>query len=317
METETIGGIAVVHNYGHGGFGYQASWGCSAAAVKMIREALEKKAEEGRRMGRAKLIVETETHRNLGGLNYLSTQHDWAMNSVVAFDVVLASGAIVKASSCENADLFNALRGGGNAYGIVTTFTIRARKIGELIFLFYDGETPPPGTFDIFTNIGPPLLNMAKTQYYSTFVSAPRRDRHHWQYRRRPIPKRLARHAKENGGDLLNLDDSVDRLLVELNYAYNLPSSMPQIERALKSCQGRSAQGYTGSDQKRGRCLRRYFYRLRPEKSEYLCEEDQGCLSPSRLIPRRDGWVQDVKIVKFKAWDNFSILEYNLSGSKH
>ncbi|KAG5292058.1 D-amino acid oxidase [Histoplasma ohiense] len=43
METETIGNVIVVHNYGHGGFGYQASWGCSAAAAKMVREALGKK----------------------------------------------------------------------------------------------------------------------------------------------------------------------------------------------------------------------------------------------------------------------------------
>ncbi|QSS58638.1 D-amino acid oxidase [Histoplasma capsulatum] len=43
METETIGNVIIVHNYGHGGFGYQASWGCSAAAAKMVREALGKK----------------------------------------------------------------------------------------------------------------------------------------------------------------------------------------------------------------------------------------------------------------------------------
>lgn len=54
------------------------------------------------------------------------------MNTVVEFGVVLASGEIVKASSSENVDLFNVLRGGGNAYGIVTTYTLKAHKIGKV-----------------------------------------------------------------------------------------------------------------------------------------------------------------------------------------
>jgi hypothetical protein len=40
-----------------------------------------------------------------------------------------------------------------------------------ILFLFYDGEQPPPGTFDIFTDIGP-LLNTAGPTEYSTFISA-------------------------------------------------------------------------------------------------------------------------------------------------
>ncbi|EEH22649.2 hypothetical protein PABG_04860 [Paracoccidioides brasiliensis Pb03] len=42
LEAERIGGVPVVHNYGHGGFGYQASWGCSMAAVRVVEEVLEK-----------------------------------------------------------------------------------------------------------------------------------------------------------------------------------------------------------------------------------------------------------------------------------
>ncbi|PGH01860.1 hypothetical protein AJ79_07797 [Helicocarpus griseus UAMH5409] len=45
LETEKIGGVTVVHNYGHGGFGYQASWGCSAAAVKLVNSALGEKSK--------------------------------------------------------------------------------------------------------------------------------------------------------------------------------------------------------------------------------------------------------------------------------
>lgn len=59
------------------------------------------------------------------------------MNTVVEFDVVLANGDIVKASNCQNTDLFNVLRGGGNAFGIVTTYTLKTHKIGKVSWLLF------------------------------------------------------------------------------------------------------------------------------------------------------------------------------------
>ncbi|KAL5341684.1 FAD dependent oxidoreductase [Aspergillus crustosus] len=41
IEAEEISGVAVVHNYGHGGFGYQASYGCAAEAVRLVKESLQ------------------------------------------------------------------------------------------------------------------------------------------------------------------------------------------------------------------------------------------------------------------------------------
>lgn len=40
IEKEKVGGIWVVHNYGAGGSGYQSSYGCAMAAVKLVEEAL-------------------------------------------------------------------------------------------------------------------------------------------------------------------------------------------------------------------------------------------------------------------------------------
>lgn len=45
IEKEKIRGTWVVHNYGAGGAGYQSSYGCAGAAVKLIDEALSAKAK--------------------------------------------------------------------------------------------------------------------------------------------------------------------------------------------------------------------------------------------------------------------------------
>lgn len=78
-----------------------------------------------------------------GGLSYLSPQYGMACDSFRELEIVLPSGEIVTASNTsEHSDLFFASRGGGgNAYGVVTKYTVQSRPIGELyagniIYLF-------------------------------------------------------------------------------------------------------------------------------------------------------------------------------------
>lgn len=77
-----------------------------------------------------------------GGLSYLSPQYGMACDSFRELEVVIPSGEIVTASETENPDLFFACRGGGgNAYGVVTKYTVQTRPAGtftagNLIFLF-------------------------------------------------------------------------------------------------------------------------------------------------------------------------------------
>ncbi|KAL8666251.1 MAG: hypothetical protein Q9202_001519 [Teloschistes flavicans] len=40
IEKEKIKGVWIVHNYGHGGYGYQSSYGCSQKAVRLVGETL-------------------------------------------------------------------------------------------------------------------------------------------------------------------------------------------------------------------------------------------------------------------------------------
>ncbi|KAI0486518.1 hypothetical protein F4859DRAFT_372914 [Xylaria cf. heliscus] len=165
-----------------------------------------------------------------GGLSYMSAQYGWAASSALEYEVVLANGTIVTASDTENADLARALRGGGNNFGIVTTYTLQTYRQGNIwggnvvflnndkvasnllravrdfteyntddraavivtaerstglvipdlidielidtwiLFLFYDGPTPPADLFRNFTEAGVPLLNTAKTRTYSELI---------------------------------------------------------------------------------------------------------------------------------------------------
>ncbi|KAJ5226114.1 D-amino-acid oxidase [Penicillium chermesinum] len=41
VQKDQIDGVKVVHNYGHGGFGYQASFGCADEVVTLVDELLE------------------------------------------------------------------------------------------------------------------------------------------------------------------------------------------------------------------------------------------------------------------------------------
>lgn len=67
-----------------------------------------------------------------GGLSFLSTQYGWAANNIVEFEVVLANATIVTASNTSHPDLYLALKGGGNNYGIVTAYKMVAHTMGEV-----------------------------------------------------------------------------------------------------------------------------------------------------------------------------------------
>ncbi|KAI2469007.1 FAD-binding domain-containing protein [Annulohypoxylon bovei var. microspora] len=75
-----------------------------------------------------------------GGLSYMSAQYGWAASSVLEYEIVLANGTITTASATQNADLFKALKGGGNNFGIVTTYVLQTYRQadifgGNLVFL--------------------------------------------------------------------------------------------------------------------------------------------------------------------------------------
>ncbi|GFF87726.1 bifunctional solanapyrone synthase [Aspergillus udagawae] len=67
-----------------------------------------------------------------GGISYYSNLYGFACDNVQSFEVVTASGAVVTASADSYPDLFWALRGGGNNFGIVTKFNLYTIPSSEM-----------------------------------------------------------------------------------------------------------------------------------------------------------------------------------------
>lgn len=66
-----------------------------------------------------------------GGVGFLSPQHGFAADTFKEIDVVLTNGELVTTSSNEHKDLFRALKGGLNRFGIVTRYEVQAIHTGR------------------------------------------------------------------------------------------------------------------------------------------------------------------------------------------
>ncbi|KAH0592038.1 hypothetical protein MHUMG1_10249 [Metarhizium humberi] len=67
-----------------------------------------------------------------GGISYFGPREGWTCNQVISFGVVLADGSVVEASEQQNSDLWLALRGGYNSFGIITSLDIKTFEQGLL-----------------------------------------------------------------------------------------------------------------------------------------------------------------------------------------
>ncbi|KAH7411791.1 hypothetical protein DE146DRAFT_254643 [Phaeosphaeria sp. MPI-PUGE-AT-0046c] len=84
-------------------------------------------------------------HYTHGGYSHTSRNFGLAMDQVVAVDVVLADGTLVKASSTAYPDIFWAIRGAADSFGIVTTFYLQTRPAPASVVNF---QFPLTGVFD-------------------------------------------------------------------------------------------------------------------------------------------------------------------------
>jgi hypothetical protein len=103
-----------------------------------------------------------------GGISYFANQYGWACDNVASFEVVTASGRIVNASPTSFPDLYRALRGGGNNFGIVSRFNLETFVHGPQMFggqrRFFN--TSFPAVIDTFVNIGVNSANDTKAAQF-------------------------------------------------------------------------------------------------------------------------------------------------------
>lgn len=334
-----------------------------------------------------------------GGLSFMSQEYGWAASSILEFEVVVANGTIITASSSKNQGLFRALKGGGNNFGIVTSFTVQAHKQGDIyggvmvfphseetdakilkaiqdftlyndddkaaviptaeraggglvdtwiMFVFYDGPEPPEHVFKNFTEISH-IVDSRKTRSMAEFLSDnnwavlkgqayvigtetiplpdPSSDialgmlptiHEHWRnvtsevdhilgivasIAFQPFPRRIAQVAREKGGDLIDFDDDVDRIIIELNYSFSIKSDYDVIDQTLQDTysgvrnrvlewqkEGSLPDAYLPLFMNDAFFRQDYFSRLRPKYAELaksLAEE----LDPNGLFrDRTGGW---------------------------
>jgi alkanesulfonate monooxygenase SsuD/methylene tetrahydromethanopterin reductase-like flavin-dependent oxidoreductase (luciferase family)/FAD/FMN-containing dehydrogenase len=69
-----------------------------------------------------------------GGIGWLAREHGLTIDHLVAVEMVLADGEVVRASVEENADLFWAVRGAGANFGVVTSFEFEVYEVGDVGF---------------------------------------------------------------------------------------------------------------------------------------------------------------------------------------
>ncbi|PSK40038.1 hypothetical protein B9Z65_7978 [Elsinoe australis] len=68
----------------------------------------------------------------IGGVNYFINKYGFSMDNVVSYDVVLGNGTLVTADATSHPDLFWALKGGANNFGLVIRFVFRTLPIPQV-----------------------------------------------------------------------------------------------------------------------------------------------------------------------------------------
>jgi FAD/FMN-containing dehydrogenase len=68
-----------------------------------------------------------------GGQSWLSSKYGFAIDNLLAVDIVTADGVLRTASATQHEDLFWAIRGAGHNFGVVTSFEYRLHPVGPVL----------------------------------------------------------------------------------------------------------------------------------------------------------------------------------------
>lgn len=82
-----------------------------------------------------------------GGISYFSQQRGWAANNIVNYEVVTANSKVIQVNAQSHSDLFWALKGGSNNFGIVTRFDCKTYPTNQIFGGSATVRTPQLGDF--------------------------------------------------------------------------------------------------------------------------------------------------------------------------
>ncbi|KIJ54884.1 hypothetical protein M422DRAFT_152812 [Sphaerobolus stellatus SS14] len=153
-----------------------------------------------------------------GGYSWITQKYGLGIDNIVSYELVTPNAQILTVTAQSHPDIFFGLRGGGNNFGIVTAFVLKAHPQGQVyggmlvyigdipairqaiqdfdannndpnalilpsyvyeggtlvvgIVLFYDGPTPPNGTFDAFLAVPGAVETDVKARSFPDFVQS-------------------------------------------------------------------------------------------------------------------------------------------------
>jgi hypothetical protein len=107
-------------------------------------------------------------HATHGGYGYASRKWGLALDTIVALDVVLANGTEVHATTTENPDIFFAMRGAGESFGIVTYFYLQTLPAPSYVLSFSASLKAALQNANVATTGFQTLQNFALTSQYLT-----------------------------------------------------------------------------------------------------------------------------------------------------
>jgi FAD/FMN-containing dehydrogenase len=67
-----------------------------------------------------------------GGISHFASKLGWACDNIASFELVTASGLVLDVTLESYPDLYWALRGGGNNFGVVTNFKLTTFPLGQM-----------------------------------------------------------------------------------------------------------------------------------------------------------------------------------------
>ncbi|KAL4071817.1 hypothetical protein J3A83DRAFT_4515316 [Scleroderma citrinum] len=110
-----------------------------------------------------------------GGYSWLTNEHGLAIDNVEAFELVTSSGDVISVTQSSYQDLFYALKGGFNNFGIVTRFTLKAYPQGQVWggLLIYPGiltNQVNAANADFAANCSDPRAQIISTYQYDIGV---------------------------------------------------------------------------------------------------------------------------------------------------